>query len=91
MTLKYTDVMKPDDISIAHCWLQFAGLVVPPNASASQREDMRRCFVAGFTECFKITQDVSTTLTQAEAAGVLDRLNAEALAFYEEMKRRYGL
>lgn len=90
MTLKYTDVMKAEDINIAHLWTQFAGIVIPADAPAVQREEMRRAFYAGFVECFKITIDISTTLPEADAARVLDGLNKESRAFFEEMKERYG-
>lgn len=83
--LKYTDVMKPEDISVAHLWTHFAAMVVPLGASAGQREDMRRSFYAGFLECFKIVTDVSTELPEQRAAQVLERIDAEVKAFYEEM------
>lgn len=88
--LSYTDVMKPDDISIAHLWLLFAGAVLPADATAGQREDMRRAFFAGFVECFKIFTDVSSALPEADACRVLDGINKEAHAFFDEMKLRHG-
>lgn len=90
MGLKYTDVMKPEDINIAHLWVLFAGAVLPADASPGQREDMRRAFYAGFVECFKIFTDLATTLGEEHAATVLGGLQKEARAFFEEMQTRYS-
>jgi hypothetical protein len=89
--LKYTDVMRPEDINIAHLWVIFAGAVLPVGASQGQREDMRRAFYAGFVECFKIFTDIASSLPEVHATQVLDGINREAKAFFEEMKRRHGL
>lgn len=83
--LKYTDVMKPEDISIAKLWLVFAGAVLPANASELQRVEMRKAFYAGFVECFKIVTDLSDVLPEDQAVQVLDRLHKESAAFFEEM------
>lgn len=80
--LKYTDIMKPEDISIAHCWTTFAGLVLS-GVSDIQRSEMRKAFYAGFTECFKIHIDISTTLSETEAVATLSRLNDEANEFVD--------
>ncbi len=86
--LKYTDVMKPKDLSIAHLWTHFAFMVLPINAPKSQREEMRKAFYAGFVECFKIVVDMSTELPEAEAAKVLDRLRKESHEFFESFTRQ---
>lgn len=89
MSLKYTDVMKPDDINIVQLWTIFAGFVLHPGAPADQREEMRRAFYAGFVECFKIFTDVSIALPEADAVRVLDRISKESHAFFGEMAKRY--
>lgn len=83
--LSYLDVMKPEDINIAHLWVAFAGAVLPTAASALQREETRKAFYAGFCECFKIFSDLSSQLTEDEAVAVFERLNKESLAFFNEM------
>jgi hypothetical protein len=82
--MKYTDVMKPEDISIGHCWNTFAGLVLS-GVSDIQRSEMRKAFYAGFSEGFKIMVDVSSELTEEQAVQVLDRLNAESNEFVMKM------
>ena len=83
--LSYTDVMKPADINIADLWANFAGHVLPADAGATQRSEMRKAFYAGFCECFKIVTDLSSELGEKDAVAVLDRLNREAHAFYKAM------
>ncbi len=82
--LKYTDVMRPEDISIAHCWTMFAGAVMEPGAPAIQRIEMRRAFYAGFSEAFKIMVDLSGELTEKQATAILDGLHKETLTFFEQ-------
>jgi len=89
--LKYTDVMKPEDISVAHCWNTFAGFVLEPQHSAIQRSEMRKAFYAGFSECFKITVDMATELTVEQSVAVLDRLSKECDEYVEKMLKEAGL
>lgn len=90
MDLKYTDVMKPENINIAQLWTVFAGMVLAPNAPQLQRDEMRMSFYAGFTEAFKITTDLATELSEEQAVKVLSVLSLEAQEFYESMKARIG-
>lgn len=84
---KYTDLLKPEDISIAFLWTIFAGAVLDPEAPKVQRQEMRKAFYGGFVECFKIMVDLSDTLSDAEAAKVLDRLSRESHEFFEAMTK----
>ena len=88
MDLKYTDIMKPEDISIAYLWTIFAGAVLSPSASQVQRDEMRKSFYAGFVECFKIMDDLSNALPEEESLRAMDRLNNEARDFYKEIVRK---
>jgi len=85
--LKYTDVMKPEEISIEKCWKVFASLIFEGEISRLQYDEMRKSFYAGFTECFKIMNDLSTELTEDQAVQNLDRIRDEAREFYEQMKQ----
>ena len=84
MTLKYTDLMKPEDISIAHCWNTFAGVVLS-GVPDIQRSEMRKAFYAGFSEGFKIMVDLSSELTEEQAVAALDRLSKESNEFVQGM------
>lgn len=81
---KYTDVLRPDQISIRFIWAVFEKMVIPVDASEIQRDEMRKAFYAGFTECFKITCDISE-LKEKDALKVLDRLSLEGEEFFKEM------
>lgn len=87
--LKYTDVMKPEDINVATLWMTFAGAVLPVDASVTQRTEMQKAFYAGFFESFKIFIDISSDLTETQAVGVLDRLNKESKEFFEKMMKEH--
>ena len=84
----YTDVMKPEDISVAAIWATFAGLVIP-TAPAYQREAMREAFYAGFTECFKIINDLSVELPEGKAANTLAKISREANEYVDTMLKKY--
>jgi hypothetical protein len=87
--LKYTDVMKPEQISVAFCWEVYRAYVVPANASAEQVQDTRMAFYAGFSECFKIMVDLTDSLTEDHAADTLSRINTETRAFYEDFMAKH--
>jgi hypothetical protein len=88
---EWPDFVKPEDMSIAFLWTNFAGHVLPPEAGPTQREEMRKAFFAGFTECFKVINDYCTRLNERDAVALLDRLNQEALAFYKRMKEEHPI
>ena len=81
--VKYTDFMKPEDISIENCWKVIAGaLFKNENVSQVQHDEMRRTFYMGFTECFKIMNDLADVMSEAGAADILSKINDEATAFH---------
>lgn len=88
--LKYTDVMKPEQISVALCWELYRRQVVPGDAGPGQVQDTRMAFYAGFSECFKIMVDLSGDLTEAQAAEILSRVNDETRAFFEEFMAKHS-
>ncbi len=73
--------------TIAEAWANFAGFVLPANAPAIQREEMRKAFYGGWVDCFATINSLSTGRSEAEATKALDTLNAEAQAFYRELTR----
>lgn len=87
----WVDVVKPEDMSIAYLWTNFAGFVLPPEAPPLQREEIRKAFFAGFTEAFKVLNDYATALSEPQAIALMDRLAAESHEFYERMKREHPL
>jgi len=88
--MNYADLYRKGDFSVAMLWANFAGIVLPPDAGPSQREDMRRAFYAGFVECFVVIGDLSKEFGVEEAAGALEKLDAEARGFFAEMSKRHG-
>jgi hypothetical protein len=86
----YFDVIKPEDLSIAHLWTHFAGVVLPLGASDGQRQDMRKAFYAGFIECFKIVNDASTKFEELHAAQILEKLSDEGHEFFNQIMKEHG-
>lgn len=83
--LKYTDLMKPEDISVWKCWLLYSRGVFPEVKSDSvQYSEMRRAFYVGFMECFKVMNDLSEALPEEQAAGFLSKINQEIHDFFEK-------
>lgn len=85
----YPEIIKPADMSIALLWTAFAGYVLPADASPVQREEMKKAFFAGFTECFKVMNDYATELDEQAAVQLFTRLNNECIEFYERMKKEH--
>lgn len=84
--VKYTDLMKPEQISIETLWRLMAKFTVPPDASREQHDTMRNCFYAGWIECFKVINDLSTELPEDQAGAHLSRLSIEANAFMASIR-----
>lgn len=82
---KYTDFFDPKDISVEGLWKLFAAQVYPTVSPDSvQYEHTRRCFYAGFIECFKVMNDLSTELSEDAASEHLSRINRETREFFEK-------
>lgn len=89
---KYTDFFKPEEISISNIWdLYFKNIYPQVPKNSIQHEEMKRTFFAGFTECFKIMNDISTEFPEEKAATILDRFNTEAHSFFQEMMDKANL
>ncbi len=87
---KYTEVMKPEDISLALCWELYRRQVVQADAGEEQVEDTRMAFYAGFSECFKIMCDLTEDLTEDHAAATLSRISDESRAFFEAFMAKHA-
>lgn len=91
MDLKYTDLMKPEEISIERCWKVFAAEIFKGRPiSQTQHDEMKKAFYGGFSECFKIMSDVSEALPEDKACAVLDRLTREGNEYVERMLKEFA-
>ena len=61
-------------------WRQFEGGVVPKNASAIQRREMKRAFFAGFTSCLRSGQELAE-MSEDDAVARLGRFHEEVKGF----------
>lgn len=82
-----TSPLKPEEITIALLWTNFAGFVLPADAPALQREEMQKAFYAGFFECFSVHHDLAANLPDERTFAVLARLHKEASDFYEKLRK----
>lgn len=79
--LKWTDVVKPADMSVGFLWTIFAAAVIP-DVSEIQRSEMRKAFYAGFSECLRVMHDYAgAELPEEQAAQLLERMAREANEF----------
>lgn len=74
----------PDGLTVAHHWSTFERNVIPPQAQAGQRSDMRMAFYGGATVVLTIlTMLTETNMPEEEAAKVLGAVEAELKAFVD--------
>lgn len=86
--LKYTDLLKPEEITVWKCWEVFSRSVLPNIEPESiQYIEMRKVFYIGFLECFKIMNDLSVSISEEQAAHFLSRINQECHDFFEKELR----
>lgn len=76
------DPKSIDTVSIADLWTNFAGAVLPPEASEVQRSEMRMAFYAGFNEMMSLVRDVVPRLSDEHGVATLSRFNEELFDFY---------
>lgn len=89
MDIKYTDIMRPEEITIDLIWKTFVSKVYPHiSADSDQYREMKTVFYAGFVEMFKVMNDISTELPEDRAFVVLGRIQSEAHSFFNEMFAR---
>jgi|KBSMisStaDraftv2_1062788.scaffolds.fasta_scaffold00151_57 hypothetical protein len=64
-------------------WSTFEKLVLQPNASKIQREEMRRSFYAGFYSCIETSAEIANICgdDDEQGAAAMDALRNECLAF----------
>jgi hypothetical protein len=86
---EWTDYVKPQDMGIAFLWANFAGFVLPADASETQRNEMRKAYYAGFFECFKVMNDYAVRLPEDEAAKLFERLCEENEQFFNKMMKEH--
>lgn len=80
----YLDIFKPEQLTVAAIWEVVEKMIFQNmQPSEVQRTEMRRAFYIGFTENFKLMNDVSDRLTEDQACDVLNRINKELMAFHE--------
>lgn len=90
MTKNWADYVKPADMSVAFLWTNWAGLVIPADASQLQRDEMKKAFYSGFLESYKLMNDYIVKLSEAQAVQLLSKLDGEAREFFEQMFRDHG-
>lgn len=91
--IKWTDLMKPDALTIEFCWRIFASnvLVKQVTPDTVQYQEMKKAFFAGFLECFKIMNDLSTELTEDQACTILSKISDEANAFFDRLIKEHPI
>lgn len=91
MTGRYTQMMTPEEITIdlvwgLYCHAVFDGKPIP----VRQYFETKKAFYAGFSECFKIMNDIARDFSEEQAGAILQRIAEENQIFVAEMVRLYG-
>lgn len=79
--------MRPEDIRIDSFWTEFAAAIGLSGVSQVQRQEMRKSFYAGFSQCFTLMRLISQSLTEEHAAKVLEGINDEAAEFVARLQK----
>ena len=74
--------------TIAQQWTQFADGVLPPNAHAVQRQEMRRAFYAGFFGALMAGIEMADESKDNDDIGatMIQRLHEECRAFAKDVE-----
>lgn len=83
-------ILAPDDVSIQRIWEVHRRLFGIEKTSAVQQTEMRRTFVLGFAECFKILTDYCGNCSEAEAERLLSRIAEEVDRETDKIKQHYN-
>lgn len=77
--------------SIEECWHEFANMVLPPNVSNLQREEMKKSFYAGAWSMFSMFDRVGQPdISEAAAVVWLGERRQEAIDYANKVMADYG-
>lgn len=77
---------------VGAAWRDYMTKVIPPEASADQLEESRRCFYAGAATIFDaMTAMGDDSVTEAEGVARLESITAELGEYITDFKKRYGI
>lgn len=83
--IEWTDILKPENVSIALFWSMFAKTALSGlDENSVQYREMRKVYICGFTECFKFMSDFAGNLTEDEACEVFSKIATESNGFITE-------
>lgn len=77
--------------SLENEWQGFAKMVLPENASAVQRAEMRKAFIAGaYTVLMNLQEIGQDHIAEIEGVAHLESIKQECEAFQRQMMHEYG-
>lgn len=77
--------------SLENEWQGFAKMVLPANASAVQRAEMRKAFIAGAYTVLTNLQEIGQDhISEIEGVAHLESIKKECEAFQRQMMHEYG-
>ena len=84
--MKFTDIIKPENISTKLLWETFSKKVYPGVVVDSvQYKQLKQCFYAGSLETFESMSLISSECTEDVAFTVLDRMHKETELYFREL------
>lgn len=73
----WPEILPPEAMSLNRLWLLYFNCMQLEKCLPVQQTEMRKAFVAGFTECFKIIADYSEVLDDRKALEFMTRIHDE--------------
>lgn len=74
---------------IASEWNKFEKAVMPPNAPAVQRKEMRRAFYAGVWAMFQVAKELGEdSVSEEEGVKTLEEIEAECMEFMKQVRSK---
>ncbi len=87
--INYADLIQKGNLTVANIWTILATFIYkdkqPPEI---QRNEMRRTFYMGFTECFRIMTDAADAMSEDQASDFLTKISKEVNEFHEQEIKR---
>lgn len=70
-------------------WLIFAKEAIPRNASAIQKQEMRRSYYVGATAMFELFTDMPDDISEEDGAAIISALQQECIEFLSRVGKGF--
>lgn len=79
MKRNYSKLIPPEEFTVEYTWDLFRNFIMPKNAHAVQVTEMKKAYLSGFAECFKVMEDYAEALPEEETYELMKKLRLECI------------